>query len=87
MSTTITPTVFYRTLSVKGWKSSIAKPVPGCSHRSALARLPPSSHMFRNPIPIFADKYHVLAIDLKLSKRILNVLFADDSSRIACQET
>jgi hypothetical protein len=28
MSNTITPTVFYRTLNVEGWKSSIAKPVP-----------------------------------------------------------
>ena len=29
MSNTITTTVFYRTLNVEGWKSSIAKPVPG----------------------------------------------------------
>jgi len=39
MSNTITPTVFYRTLNVEGLEIFYRSRSPGCSHRSALARL------------------------------------------------
>ena len=58
MSNTITPTVFYRTLNVEGLEIFYREAGP----RDALTVLllhgfPSSSHMFRNLIPMLADKY------------------------------
>ena len=44
----VTPTVFYRTLNVEGLEIFYRGRSPGCSHRSALARLSVASHMFFN---------------------------------------
>ena len=60
----VTPTVFYPPLSWRGWKSSIAKPVPEMLPTVLLLHgFPSCSHMFRNLIPMLADKYHVVAPD------------------------
>src|SRR5262245_58174997 len=60
----VTPTVFYRTLNVEGLEIFYRE----AGHRDAptvllLHGFPSSSHMFRNLIPILADKYHVVATD------------------------
>jgi len=62
MSNRITPTVFYRTLNMGAGNLLSRSRSPGCSHRSAHG-FPSSSHMFRNLIPMLADKYHVAAPD------------------------
>ena len=60
----VTPTVFYRTLNVEGLEIFYREAGP----RDALTVMllhgfPSSSHMFRNLIPMLADKYHVVAPD------------------------
>jgi len=58
------PTVFYRTLNVEGLEIFYRE----AGRRDAptvllLHGFPSSSHMFRNLIPMLADKYHVVAPD------------------------
>src|SRR5579872_2322495 len=64
MSHTITHTVFYRTLKVDGLDIFYREAGP-CDAPPVLLLhgFPSSSHMFRNLIPILADKYHVVAPD------------------------
>jgi len=58
------PTVFYRTLNVEGleifYREAGSRNAPTVL---LLHGFPSSSHMFRNLIPILADKYHVVAPD------------------------
>lgn len=64
MSNTTTPTAFYRKLNVEGL--DIFYREAGLHDRPTVLLLhgfPSSSHMFRNLIPILADKYHVVAPD------------------------
>src|SRR6185437_9595813 len=64
MSNTTTPTAFYRKLNVEGL--DIFYREAGLHDRPTVLLLhgfPSSSHMFRNLIPILADKYHVIAPD------------------------
>src|ERR1041384_3764894 len=65
MSNTITPTSFYRTLNVEGleifYREAGRQDAPTVL---LLHGFPTSSHMFRNLIPILADRYHVVAPDL-----------------------
>lgn len=64
MSNTTAPTVFYRKLNVEGL--DIFYREAGLHDRPTVLLLhgfPSSSHMFRNLIPILADKYHVVAPD------------------------
>jgi hypothetical protein len=62
MSSTITPTVFYRTLNVEGLEIFYREPDPRDAPAVLLLHgFPSSSHMFRNLIPMLADKYHVVA--------------------------
>jgi pimeloyl-ACP methyl ester carboxylesterase len=64
MSNTITPTVFYRTLNVEGLEIFYREAGPrDCPTVLLLHGFPSSSHMFRNLIPMLADKYHVVAPD------------------------
>src|SRR6516165_9987510 len=64
MSNTITPTVFYRTLNVDGLEIFYREAGPrGAPTVLLLHGFPSSSHMFRNLIPMLADKYHVVALD------------------------
>ena len=59
-----TPTVFYRTLNVDGLEIFYREAGPW--HAPAVLLLhgfPSSSHMFRNLIPMLADKYDVVAPD------------------------
>ena len=59
-----TPTVFYRTLNVEGLKIFYRE--AGSRDAPAVLLLhgfPSSSHMFRNLIPMLADRYHVVAPD------------------------
>ena len=61
-----TPTVFYRTLNVEGLEIFYREAGPRDAHAPTVLLLhgfPSSSHMFRNLIPILADKYHVVAPD------------------------
>ena len=59
-SNTITPTVFYRTLNVEGLDIFYREAGPGDAPTVLLLHgFPSSSHMFRNLIPMLADKYHV----------------------------
>ena len=60
----VTSTIFYRTLEVQGLKIFYRE----AGSREAptvllLHGFPSSSHMFRNLIPLLADKYHVVAPD------------------------
>ena len=64
MSNKITPTVFYHTLNVEGleivYREAGSRDAPTVL---LLHGFPSSSHMFRNLIPMLADKYHVVAPD------------------------
>src|SRR5215831_1235062 len=62
MSNTIMPTVFYRTLNVEGLEIFYREAGPRDAPTVLLLHgFPSSSHMFRNLIPMLADKYHVVA--------------------------
>jgi len=70
MSNTITPTVttsptvFYRTVNVEGLEIFYREAGPPDAPTVLLLHgFPSSSHMFRNLIPLLADKYHVVAPD------------------------
>ena len=64
MSNTITPTVFYRTLNMDGLEIFFREAGPRDAPTVLLLHgFPSSSHMFRNLIPMLADKYHVVAPD------------------------
>jgi pimeloyl-ACP methyl ester carboxylesterase/quercetin dioxygenase-like cupin family protein len=64
MSNTITPTVFYRTLNVEDLEIFYREAGPRDAPTVLLLHgFPSSSHMFRNLIPMLADKYHVVAPD------------------------
>src|SRR5262245_218721 len=64
MSNTITPTVFYRTLNMEGLEIFYREAGPRDAPTVLLLHgFPSSSHMFRNLIPMLADKYHVVAPD------------------------
>src|SRR5438045_8096341 len=64
MSNTITPTVFYRTLNLEGLEIFYREAGPRDAPTVLLLHgFPSSSHMFRNLIPMLADKYHVVAPD------------------------
>src|SRR5438094_5579530 len=64
MSNTITPTVFYRTLNVEGLEILYREAGPRDAPTVLLLHgFPSSSHMFRNLIPMLADKYNVVAPD------------------------
>ena len=64
MPNTITPAVFYRTVSVDGLEIFYRESGPQDAPAVLLLHgFPSSSHMFRNLIPILADKYHVIAPD------------------------
>jgi pimeloyl-ACP methyl ester carboxylesterase len=70
MSNTITPTVFYRTLNVEGLEIFYREAGPGDAPTVLLLHgFPSSSYMFRNLIPMLADKYHVVAPDFHASSR------------------
>jgi pimeloyl-ACP methyl ester carboxylesterase len=60
----VTRTVFYRTLNVEGleifYREAGSREAPTVL---LLHGFPSSSHMFRNLIPMLADKYHVVAPD------------------------
>ena len=59
-----TPTVFYRTLNVEGLEIFYREAGPWDTPAVLLLHgFPSSSHMFRNLIPMLADKYHVIAPD------------------------
>jgi len=61
MSNTITPTVFYRTLNMEGLEIFYREAGPRDAPTVLLLHgFPSSSHMFRNLIPMLADKYHVV---------------------------
>ncbi len=64
MSNTITPTVFYQTLNMEGleifYREAGSRDAPTVL---LLNGFPSSSHLFRNLIPMLADKYHVVAPD------------------------
>ncbi len=60
----ITPTVFYRTVNVEGLEIFYREAGPPDAPTVLLLHgFPSSSHMFRNLIPMLADKYHVIAPD------------------------
>jgi pimeloyl-ACP methyl ester carboxylesterase len=64
MSNTNTPTIFYRTLNVEGLEIFYREAGPRDAPTVLLLHgFPSSSHMFRNLIPLLADKYHVVAPD------------------------
>src|SRR5204863_2054427 len=64
MSNTITPTVFYRMLRVEGLEIFYREAGPRDAPTVLLLHgFPSSSHMFRNLIPMLADKNHVVAPD------------------------
>ena len=64
MSNTITPTVFYQTLNMERleifYREAGSRDAPTVL---LLNGFPSSSHLFRNLIPMLADKYHVVAPD------------------------
>jgi len=61
MSNKITPTVFYRRLNVEGLEIFYREAGPQDAPTVLLLHgFPSSSHMFRNLIPMLADKYHVV---------------------------
>jgi pimeloyl-ACP methyl ester carboxylesterase len=71
MSNTITPTVFYRTLNVEGLEIFYREAGPRNAPTVLLLHgFPSSSHMFRNLIPMLADKYHVVVPDFPGVDRI-----------------
>src|SRR5256885_14543409 len=58
------PAVFYRTLNVEGLEIFYREAGPLDAPVVLLLHgFPSSSHMFRNLIPMLADKYHVVAPD------------------------
>ena len=58
----VTPTVFYRTLNVEELEIFYREAGPRDAPTVLLLHgFPSSSHMFRNLIPMLADKYHVVA--------------------------
>ena len=58
-----TPTVFYRTLNVEGLEIFYREAGPRDAPTVLLLHgFPSSSHMFRNLIPMLADKYHVVVV-------------------------
>ena len=60
----VRPTVFYRTLNVEGLEIFYREAGPWDAPTVLLLHgFPSSSHMFRNLIPMLADKYHVVAPD------------------------
>ena len=60
----VIPAVFYRTLSVEGLDIFYREAGPRDAPIVLLLHgFPSSSHMFRNLIPMLADKYHVVAPD------------------------
>jgi esterase/lipase len=60
----VIPAVFYRTLSVEGLEIFYREAGPRDAPTVLLLHgFPSSSHMFRNLIPMLADKYHVVAPD------------------------
>ncbi|HEV2270347.1 MAG TPA: alpha/beta hydrolase [Steroidobacteraceae bacterium] len=62
--TQFAPTVFYRTLNVEGVEIFYREAGPRDAPAVLLLHgFPSSSHMFRNLIPVLADKYHVVAPD------------------------
>ena len=64
MNLTVTPPVFYRTLNVEGLEIFYREAGPRDAQTVLLLHgFPSSSHMFRNLIPMLADKYHVVAPD------------------------
>ena len=64
MSNTITPTIFYRTINVEGLEIFYREAGPRDAPTVLLLHgFPSSSHMFRNLIPMLANKYHVVAPD------------------------
>ena len=64
MSNTITPTVFYRTINVEELEIFYREAGPRDAPTVLLLHgFPSSSDMFRNLIPMLADKYHVVAPD------------------------
>src|SRR5689334_2303342 len=64
MSNTITPTVFYRPLNVEGLEIFYREAGPRDAPVVLLLHgFPSSSHMFRNLIPMLADKSYVVAPD------------------------
>jgi len=64
MKPTATTTVFYRTLNVEGLEIFYREAGPRDAPTVLLLHgFPSSSHMFRNLIPMIADKYHVVAPD------------------------
>jgi pimeloyl-ACP methyl ester carboxylesterase len=59
-----TRNVFYRTLNVEGLEIFYREAGPREAPTVLLLHgFPSSSHMFRNLIPMLADKYHVVAPD------------------------
>ena len=64
----VTSDVFYRTLSVEGLEIFYREAGPRDGPTVLLLHgFPSSSHMFRNLIPMLADKYHVVAPDFPSS--------------------
>ena len=64
MPNTIMPTVFYRRVNVEGLEIFYREARPRNAPTVLLLHgFPSSSHMFRNLIPMLADKYHVVAPD------------------------
>src|SRR5262249_39377641 len=64
VSSTVTPTVFYRTLNLEELEIFYREAGPRDAPVVLLLHgFPSSSHMFRNLIPMLADKYHVVAPD------------------------
>src|SRR5262252_7482073 len=64
MSNTIIPPVFYRTLNLEALEIFYREAGPRDAPTVLLLHgFPSSSHMFRNLIPLLADKYHVIAPD------------------------
>src|SRR5713226_4483982 len=58
------PRVFYRTATVDGLKIFYREAGPaGAPNVVLLHGFPSSSHMFRELIPLLADRYHVIAPD------------------------
>jgi pimeloyl-ACP methyl ester carboxylesterase len=64
MSNTLAPATFYRTVNVDGLSIFYREAGPEDAPTVLLLHgFPSSSHMFRNLIPLLADKYHVVAPD------------------------
>jgi pimeloyl-ACP methyl ester carboxylesterase len=56
--------ISYKRATVDGNRIFIAKRARRVPQHSPAASVPTSSHMFRNLIPVLADRYHVVAPDL-----------------------